>query len=326
MAKLVLNGQVAESQPGETVLTTLLRCGIPVGHSCRAGSCQSCLLRATSGTPDARGQVGLRDTLQQRGYFLACVTPATADLTISSAADDGLQGTAMVVASAMISDSVLRLRLRTEQPLPYRAGQFVNIVRDDGLTRSYSLASVPELDDALELHVRLYSPGRMSSWLASLPVGQTLQLRGPAGDCFYVAGRSEQPLLLVGSGTGLSPLWGIARDALRQGHRGRILFLHGGRELSSLYYVDELTRLAAAHPTLEYRPCVLTAQPDLPDGIVAAPLGEHLKSLLPSLTGWRAFLCGDPVLVQALRRQIFLAGARRNDIAADAFVTAPHET
>lgn len=323
MAKLVLNGQVAESQPGETVLNALLRSGITVGHSCLAGACQSCLLRATGGAPDPRGQVGLRDSLKERGYFLACVTPASADLMLTTASDDGLQVAATIAETAMISDSVLRLRLATEQPLPYRAGQFVNVVREDGLTRSYSLASVPGIDALLELHIRIYSPGRMSSWLASLPVGHRLQVRGPAGDCFYVTGRAEQPLLLIGSGTGLAPLYGIARDALAQGHRGPIMLLHGGRHVSGLYYGAELARLAAAHPTLQVRPCVMEGSPNLSSDIAVAPLGEHLKALLPSLTGWRAFLCGDPLLVQALRRQIFLAGARRHDIAADAFVTAP---
>lgn len=324
MAKLVLNGHVAESQPGETVLKALLRSGISVGHSCLAGACQSCLLRATDGAPDSRGQVGLRDSLKERGYFLACVTPAASDLTLTTASDDGLQVAATIVETAKISDSVLRLRLATEQPLPYRAGQFVNLVRDDGLTRSYSLASVPGLDALLELHIRVFDAGRMSSWLASRPTGHRLQIRGPAGDCFYAAGRPEQPLLLVGSGTGLAPLYGIARDALAQGHRGPILLVHGGRQLAGLYYGEELARLAAAHPTLQVRRCVLDGTPDLPAEIAVAPLADHLKALVPSLTGWRVFLCGDPLLVQALRRQIFLAGARRNDIAADAFVTAPN--
>lgn len=325
MAKLTLHGKVAESQPGETVLAALLRSGASVGHSCLAGSCQSCLLRATAGTPADCGQVGLRDTLRQRGYFLPCITPATEDLTLTTADEDGLQVTATLVALDWLTASVLRLRLQCDAPLPYRAGQFINLVRDDGLCRSYSLASVPDLDPFLELHVRIHPGGRMSGWLAGLSVGQRLGLRGPAGDCFYVAGRPAQPLLLIGSGTGLAPLYGIARDALAQGHSGPIVLMHGARQPEGLYYRDELAQLAADHPSLQLRPCVLGPSTDLPADVSVAPLADHLRSLLPKLTGWRAFLCGDPALVVALRRQIFLAGASRNDIAADAFTTAPSE-
>lgn len=323
MAKLILDGQAVEAEVGETVLSALMRAGIPVGHSCLAGACQSCLLRVTAGTADSRGQVGLRDTLRQRGYFLPCVTPATSDLTLTAADSDGMQVKASIQQTAMVSENVLRLRLLPDTPLPYRAGQFINIVREDGLTRSYSLASLPDADPRLELHIRLHSPGRMSGWLRSLSLGGRLTLRGPAGDCFYVGGRADQPLLLVGSGTGLAPLWGIARDALRQGHRGPIRLLHGARSLSGLYYSDELKQLAAQHSQLSYQPCVLHGQPDLPSDIAVAPLADLIKQLVPKLSGWRAFLCGDPPLVQVLRRQIFLAGISRNDIAADAFVMAP---
>ena len=87
----------------------------------------------------------------------------------------------------------------------------------DGLARSYSIASLLT-DDSLELHVRVLPEGRMSQWLASTArVGHADGDPGPSGDCFYTAGREDQPLLLAGTGTGLAPLFGIARDALRQG-------------------------------------------------------------------------------------------------------------
>jgi len=323
MPRLELDGQVASAQPGETVLAALLRAGVQVGNSCRVGACQSCLLRATAGTPDPRGQQGLKDTLRTRGYFLSCITPAETDLVMTAADGDGLRVTATLCESSLLSDSVLRLRLQPEHELPYRAGQFINILRDDGLTRSYSLASVPGLDAYLELHVRLVPNGRMSGWLKTLPLGQKLSLRGPAGECFYVAGRPEQPLLLLGSGTGLAPLLGIARDALSQGHRGPIALVHGGRSLSGLYYRQELAELAQRHPQLSYQACVLDDAPDLPAEVVVSSLPDLLAQKYPKLAGWRVFLCGDPLLVQTLRRAVFLAGASRRDIAADPFVTAP---
>ena len=38
-------------EPGETALDALLRGGVDVPNSCRAGACQSCRLRASAGTP-----------------------------------------------------------------------------------------------------------------------------------------------------------------------------------------------------------------------------------------------------------------------------------
>jgi NAD(P)H-flavin reductase len=97
---------------------------------------------------------------------------------------------------------VLRARLRLPQPFAYRAGQYITLKRGDGLSRSYSLASLPT-DETLELHVRLAPHGRMSGWLFNeAREGDAIMLRGPAGDCFYTTGKIDQPMLLVGTGTG----------------------------------------------------------------------------------------------------------------------------
>ncbi len=320
MPRLDLDGLVADAQPGETVLAALLRSGAVVRHSCRAGACQSCLLRVTEGTPSPQGQQGLKDTLRERGYILSCITPADRDLRLSAVDSDGLQTLATLQESSLLSPTVLRLRLRPQQPLPYRAGQFIQILRDDGLTRSYSLASVPSIDPDLELHIRVLPDGRMSGWLATLRPGQDLRLRGPAGDCFYTPGNPAQPLVLVGTGTGLAPLWGIARDALSQGHTGPLVLVHGARSPSGLYYQNELLRLAQTHPALTYLPCVMEDGPPSVPGLVVGAIEHVLRDRFPKLAGWRVFLCGDPPIVQALRRHVFLAGAGRRDIFADAFV------
>ena len=309
----------------ETILDALLKAGFAVGNSCRIGACQSCLVRATVGTPPKDGQRGLKSTLQERGYFLSCITRGTVDLTVAIGEDEGMTTPAQIVDSTRLSSSVLRLRLRPDAPLAYRAGQFVQIVRGDGLVRSYSLASVPGLDDFLELHIRLVPDGRMSGWLAERPIGERLTIRGPAGDCFYVAGQPEQPLLLAATGTGLAPLVGILRDALSHGHTGPISLLHGSREAAGLYLTEELHTLAAQHPQVSFVASVIDgdAQALAPQRITVATMQDLTTALFPALAGWRVFLCGDPLIVNGMRRQVFMTGVSRKDILADAFVMAP---
>ena len=41
---------------------------------------------------------------------------------------------------------------------------------------------------------------------------------------------------------------------------------------------------------------------------------------MPKLAGHRVFLCGNPDLVNLLRKKVFLAGAAMKDIYSDAFV------
>jgi CDP-4-dehydro-6-deoxyglucose reductase len=310
-------------EPGETALDALLRGGVEVPHSCRAGACQSCRVRASAGTPPPTSQIGLKDTLRQRGYFLACLCRPEEDLTIAVGDDPPKDAT--VTDVTMLTADVVRVRLKTADPLPYRAGQFITLLRSDGLARSYSLASVPDLDDELELHVRVLPHGRMSQWMAhELRAGTEVRVRGPEGDCFYTTGAPDQPLLLVGTGTGLAPLIGILRDALRHGHRGPISLIHGAVTPAGLYLVDVLEDLARTHENVRYVRCALHGEPA--EDLMIGGIESVVARTHPKLSGHRVYICGDPDRVAALRKQSFLRGAAMRDILADAFVTAPPPT
>lgn len=317
MAKVKHESRWYPLESGESVLDGLLRQGVSVPHSCRAGACQSCLMKAVSGTVPDAARAGLKDTLVAQGYFLACTCRPPEGTELEVAGAEGLRVPARVASLALLSPDVLRVRLVTDAPLDYRAGQYVSLVREDGLARSYSLASLPR-EDALELHVRLIQGGAMSGWLAAdARPGDRLFLQGPAGSCFYVPGRPEQPLLLAGTGTGLAPLYGIVRDALEAGHTGPIWLFHGARAPAGLYLRDALRELAERHPQLRYRPGVLAGGTrDIAEG----PLDALIRAECPKPVGWRAWLCGDPQLVLSLRKKLFLSGLSLKDLHADAFL------
>lgn len=359
MAELTCGDRRIQLAAGESVLDALGRVGVQVPSSCRAGACQSCLVQVTRGALPERAQIGLKDSLRSRGFVLACQAIPTTDLEVSLDAVQNLEVAARIHNIARLSEDVLRVDLRVSTPLGHRAGQFVTLIRDDGLARPYSIASRsapasvaasapgsspspgPDYasgdanananantsagnaadDNLLELHVRVLPSGRMGHWLASEHArGATVRVRGPSGECFYVPGRPDQPLVLAGTGTGLAPLWGIARDAIASRHSGPIQLWHGARNPAGLYLRSELERLAHAHPNFTYRPCVLEGDP------TRESVGKLDDLLLQSITAFdspRFFLCGDPPLVQRLKRALFLRGASLKEIYADAFVSAP---
>jgi len=302
----------SELRDNETALDALLRSGAPLSYSCKAGSCGSCMLRAVEGDVPAAAQAGLKDSWKARGYFLACVCRPEADLT-AAPVDADAQVSAKISALDPLSRDVVRLRVRCEQPFEFRSGQYISLVRHDGLARSYSIASLPN-EDHLELHVRCLPNGQMSEWIRQhARAGDIVRVLGPSGECFYVPGKPEQPLLLVGTGTGLAPLYGILRDALAHGHTGPIHLYHGAVTETGLYLRDELTRLAQENPNVHYHPTTLDA-----DG----PIDLLVLSQHRQVAGFRAFLCGDPAIVQGLRKKLFLGGMDLKEIYADAFLPA----
>lgn len=324
MSRVRYEAQWYPLQPEESVLDGLLRQGIAVPHACKAGVCQSCLMRAASGTLPEKAQAGLKETLKARNYFLACscTLDQGTELEVGGGVDE-LRVSARIDSLMSLSEDVLRVRLRPEARFEFRAGQYLTLLRADGLARSYSVASLPR-EGLLELHVRLLPGGAMSGWLRTeARPGDAVRIQGPAGECFYVPGRPEQPLLLAGTGTGLAPLYGIVRDALEEGHAGPIWLFHGARDPRGLYLVEELRELAARHPNLHYQPSVLEGR--LEEGVHVGALDALVRAECPKPVGWRAFLCGNPELVQSLRKKLFLAGLSLKDIHADAFLPSANQ-
>lgn len=309
-------------EEGHSVLDVLTGRGVPVPYSCRSGVCQTCLMRAIGGTPPAAAQQGLKDSLKLRNYFLACVCHPTEDLEVTLPGDEDASLPATVRALELLNEEIMHVALECHAPIEYRAGQFINLFRDSALGRSYSIASVPELDGHLHLHVRRLQGGRVSGWIhEELRAGQTVEIRGPAGDCFYVPGRPEQAMILIGTGSGLAPLFGIVRDALNQGHAGPIRLFHGSRDRRGLYLMDELRELTRQYSNFDYVPCLSGGE--LPPGFAGGRAHEVALREVPDLKGWRMFLCGHPDMVKQAKKKGFLAGASMKDIHADAFNVNP---
>lgn len=312
-------GRSLELHDGETVLDCLERSGERVPSSCRSGVCQTCLMQATSGEIPAESQRGLKPSLANRGYLLACACRPTADLELASGGPP--EYPSKVLACDELAPDVVRLFLERPPELSFEAGQFVQLVRpDDGLVRPYSLASLPS-EPMLELHIAVRPRGNMSRWLADA-VGEVVALRGPLGDCSYQCSDPGKPLLLVGTGTGLAPLLGVLKDALARGHHGPIAVHHGSRTFEGLYQWQLLTELDDAHENLN-----LTGWIDEPAAIADPRLrmGRIERTVVTQFERIREadiYLCGNPALVAMLKKHAYLQGASLHRIHSDPFVTA----
>lgn len=318
MRSITIGESTFSCQPDETVLETLLRENVQVPNGCRQGLCQACLMRSLDNSPPASAQVGLKDTLQKQKYFLACVCRPERNMTVALPNQQGASIEAGVIKKQRLTPDIIRLVLEYQTPFNFFAGQFVNLKRADGLTRSYSIANIPQNDNILEFHIRRLPNGQFSSWVHDeLEPGAQLTLSEAQGSCHYLSGRAEQPLMLIGTGSGLAPLYGILADALAQDHSGPIHLYHGSRDLNGLYFVEEMRELAAEFDNFHYTSCV-SGDASESDHVKGRAHDIALSSI-ETLKGWRVFLCGHPEMVNQSKRMAFMKGASMADIYADAF-------
>lgn len=322
MPNLTINGATFASLADETVLDTLLRENISIPNGCHQGVCQSCLMRSIDTPPPVSAQIGLKNTLQKQNYFLACLCHPEQDMTVALPDQQSVFITARVINKQLLTADIVRIVLEYETEFSFFAGQFVNLLRDDGLTRSYSIANSPQADKRLEFHIRRLPNGQFSSWAYDeLAIGTTLTLSEARGSCHYLSGGEQQSLMLIGTGSGLAPLWGIITDALEQGHSGAIHLFHGSRTPEGLYLIDEMRELATKFDNFYYTPCL--SGDKVTADYAQGRAHEVALSSIDTLKGWRLYLCGHPEMVSHSKRMAYLKGASLADIYADAFHTTP---
>ncbi len=303
---------------GKTVLDVLLENGQDIPYSCKMGVCVACVMRVIEGQVSADSQAGLRETLVAQGHFLPCVCQPGADLKVARIDEQDLFSPAVVLDIDYLPPDVCRIYLQPATPLYYRAGQFVNLRREDGLVRSYSLASVPSQDQRLEFHVKKFDRGQMSSWIVDdLKPGHHMSVQGPFGNCYYRPGRAEQNMLLIGTGTGLAPLIGIARDALASGHRGQIWLYHGSRLVDGLYGDDPLRAMEQSHGNFHYVACVSGGTDQ--EGYRSGRADDLAFDDRTDLQDWRIFLCGYAKMVYGAKTRAGDAGANSTNIYSDPY-------
>lgn len=303
-------GQDIPFNEGDSILDALLAQGQSVANSCRSGLCQSCVLKCEAGEVPALAQKGLQEAQKQLKYFMSCQCAAAANLSVSKIDSASLRAKASVIYKSMISDDVIRLRLKSD--VQFLAGQYLTLWKDEHIGRSYSVASSSD-SPFMEFHIKVIEGGAFSGWAKdNLKEGDTLDIQGPLGKCIYSA-QPDQPILLAGIGTGLAPLMGIIADAVNRGHQGQLDLLVAAKARESLYLADELLELESKLPQLNVHTLVQEE---------GADIYEYAKTHFAELKGSKVYLCGAPSFVQKMRKHCFMTGAGMMDIHADSFVPA----
>ncbi|MDE2427945.1 MAG: 2Fe-2S iron-sulfur cluster binding domain-containing protein, partial [Burkholderiales bacterium] len=165
---VIPSGHQFSCDEGETVLTAALRAGIGLPYGCKNGACGSCKGKVVSGkvSHNPHQQKALPEAEAAQGMSLFCCAKPETDLTIeareilASGEFPVKKMPTRVAKLEKLSDDVMliALQLPANERLQYRAGQYIEFMLRDGKRRSYSMATAPESDQPLALHIR-HMPG-----------------------------------------------------------------------------------------------------------------------------------------------------------------------
>jgi len=326
-------------EEGETVLEAAFRQGISLMHGCKEGQCSSCKSLLLDGDIEMLkySTFALPDYERDSGHVLLCKTHAYSDLVIEllNYDEDLMRRSipvktydAVVTHIEHLTHDIRRLDIEIDQPLKFWAGQYVDITLPGGeVTRSFSMANPPSIAQRLSFIIKKYSEGAFSAALdGALQQGARLKAKGPYGTCFRREGRPG-PMLLIGGGSGMSPLRSMLMDHIESGEQRPVRFFYGARTVADLFNLEEFEQVSAKLPDFKFIPALSMADDDAnwtgERGLVHEVLARHLaqEKFAPAID---AYSCGPPPMIDAIIPVLQIAGVEPEHIYFDKFTPAAH--
>ena len=212
----------------------------------------------------------------------------------------------------------------------YDVWRYVSKV-DAEVTRAYSMANYPGEKGIIMLNVRVASPpprlsdvppGKMSSYIFSLEPGDDVTISGPYGEFFIKDTDAE--MVYIGGGAGMAPLRSHVFELFKNRQTKRkVSYWYGGRSLRELFYVDHFREIEKEFPNFKFNIALSEPQPeDNWDGytgfIHQVLLDNYLKDH-PAPEDIEYYICGPPMMNQAVFKMLDDLGVEKENIAYDDF-------
>lgn len=328
--RIIGSDSVFTVNQGESVLDAALRQGIMLPYSCKNGTCRSCKCRIETGAvhypfrpPLALSRAEIAD-----GQALLCQAEPTEDMVIHAREIAALKDLqirkvpARVIEKTLLAHDVMRLviKLPSAQRLQFLAGQYIDILLPDGIRRAFSIASPPQREDEIELHIRHVERGGFTGWVFDeLKEREILRIEGPLGTFFIRHDTEDRPMILMGGGTGIAPLKSMIEDLIEHDSQRPLHLFWGVRTQDELYMRDQARQWADQYRHIQFtsalsEPVAGTGADSFEGFVHEAVLDQY-----PDLSPYDIYMSGPPLMIDSAREAFLAHAADKRRIFFDSF-------
>ena len=314
---------------GETLLDAGLRQDINLPYECRNGGCGACKCTVLAGKvdPGLYQPSALSAEELAQGKVLLCCATALDDAEIEYEAAAPVKAfkeySARVVKLEKLTYDVMRvlLKLPEGQQIGFKAGQYINIILDDGQRRAFSFANPPHEAEFVELQIRLMPGGRFTTHVfEKMKEGDEVRFEGPIGD--FSLRESQRPIVFVAGATGFAPVKSMVEDAFKRGLKREIHLYWGVKQLRDLYLPELPQQWARDHANFHFIPVLSDPAPeDVWNGRTGL-VHEAILEDFPELKGHEIYACGSVRMVEAIFPFLKSHGAEDGACFSDAFTVS----
>jgi len=325
------SGIQIDCRSDESILDAALRNGINLHYGCRNAVCGVCKGVLLAGSVDYAGfdTPGLSEDDRRQSLALFCRAIPTSDIHIEAEHVDNPETIKIKNVSATVEDitrltsDIIRLQLTPtdNQQLEYLAGQYIDILLQDGRRRSFSIANAPTSDAHIDLHIRHNSEGDYTHYIFNeMKVNESLQIEGPFGN-FYFREYSNKPIIFMAGGTGFGPIKAIIEHALAEGIV-RPMYLYRGASRVEDLYMEDIIHAWLPRSNLSYIPVISDKENCTGWKGRTGWVHEAITDDFEDLESFEVYSCGPPAMVQAGHKAFTKSGLQDKHYYCDAFEKA----
>lgn len=196
--------------------------------------------------------------------------------------------------------------------------------------RAYSMANHPAEGQKVILNVRIatpprgmdFPPGIASSWIFNLKPGDKVTISGPYGE-FYIKD-TDREMCFIGGGAGMAPMRShIFHLFHTEKTKRKATFWYGARSKREMFYDEEFKAIAKEHPNFSYHVALSDPLPedkwDGPVGFIHQVAFDEYLSKHEDPSEIEYYLCGPPMMLDAVQKMLYNLGVDEENIAFDDF-------
>jgi len=323
-----------EVAPGDTIARAATRAGLGFPYECNVGECGNCRFELLDGevTYLRENPPALNEKDIARKRYLGCQALPKGACQIKVPLRDHYKSKFLPVRTrgtfieaVDITHDIREFRFAVESPTGFLPGQYA-LISAPGVegARAYSMCNITASGEEWHFQIRKVPNGKATSSLFdNLQIGGSVGLDGPYGMA-YLREDAPRDILLLGGGSGLSPMISIARGAAASSamQERHIHFIYGGRTPRDICGEDLLNVLPGWPERIHYTPAISLVDDPSSAGWSGETGFVHdvaTKLYGEDLSRFEVYFAGPPLMAQAVMKTLIKGKVPASQMHFDQF-------
>lgn len=224
--------------------------------------------------------------------------------------------TTKVTGKWKLAETLYKLELEVPEghDFQFEAGQFMSILVEGFVRRSYSLANPPGERKKLVTYIDTIPQGPGSRFTEKVEVGNEVDILAPLGHFIYFP-EQKRPVYFFATGTGITPFISMIRHELEELKSGRKVVLHYGVKFEEeLVELEMFNKFVQNYPNFEIETYV--SRSDEWQGNKGRMTGYISQGIPGDID---AYLCGGIEMIQDVEQLLLTQGVQKTRIYYERF-------